>query len=48
MCTNILVQFKPMAKELRLILMILKINNDLDRISDHAVNIADRTIFLID
>jgi len=48
MCTNTLAQFQPMAKELRLILMILKINNDLERIGDHAVNIADGAAFLID
>ena len=47
-CTNTLAQYQPMAKDLRFILMILKINNDLERIGDHAVNIADGAIFLID
>lgn len=31
---------QPVASDLRLILATLKINNDLERISDHAVNIA--------
>jgi phosphate transport system protein len=31
---------QPVASDLRLILAALKINNDLERISDHAVNIA--------
>jgi phosphate transport system protein len=48
LCTNTLAQFQPMAKDLRLILMILKIVNDLERIGDHAVNIADGSLFLID
>ena len=33
---------QPMAVDMRLLTMILKINNDLERIGDHAVNIAER------
>lgn len=33
---------QPMAVDLRLIAMSLKISNDLERISDHAVNVAKR------
>ncbi len=38
---------QPVAKDLRLILAILKINNDLERIGDHAVNIAESAIGLV-
>jgi phosphate transport system protein len=46
-CIEIIAQFEPRAKNLRLILMILKMNNDLERMGDHAVNIADSASFLI-
>jgi phosphate transport system protein len=47
MCTTIIAQFGPKAKDLRTVLMILKINNDLERIADHAVNTAESGLFLI-
>ena len=47
-CTRILALLHPEAEDLRTVLMILKINNDLDRIGDHAVNVAERAIFLAD
>ncbi len=46
-CIEIIAQFEPKAKNLRHILMILKMNNDLERMADHAVNIADSASFLI-
>lgn len=46
-CIEVIAQFEPRAKNLRLILMILKMNNDLERMADHAVNIADSASFLI-
>lgn len=39
-CFNILAKQGPVAKDLRLILSILKINNDLERMGDQAVNIS--------
>lgn len=38
--------FQPMAVDLRILVMILKINTDLERMGDHAVNIAERALFL--
>ena len=38
---DILALQQPVASDLRLILAIQKINNDLERIGDHAVNIAE-------
>ncbi|MCX7983732.1 MAG: phosphate signaling complex protein PhoU [Bacteroidetes bacterium] len=38
---------QPVASDLRFILAALKINNDLERIGDHAVNIAEATDVLI-
>ena len=37
---------QPVAADLRLVTAILKINTDLERMGDHAVNIAERTISL--
>jgi phosphate transport system regulatory protein PhoU len=37
---------QPMASDLRFILAALKINNDLERIGDHAVNIAQSALVL--
>ncbi len=38
---------QPMAVDLRFITAILKINNDLERMGDHAVNIAERALILM-
>jgi phosphate transport system protein len=39
--TSLIAQHQPMARDLRTILMVLRITNDLERIGDHAVNIAE-------
>lgn len=45
---RILALYQPEAEDLRTVTMIMKINNDLERIGDHAVNIAEQTIYLAD
>jgi len=41
-CLKILALHQPVASDLRLIIAIIKINNELERIADIAVNIAKR------
>jgi len=45
---KILGLYQPEAEDLRTVTMIMKINNDLERIGDHAVNIAEKAIYLAD
>ena len=45
-CLKILALHQPVAGDLRYIVCIFKINNDLERIGDLAVNIAERSVFL--
>jgi phosphate transport system protein len=45
-CLKILALYQPVAVDLRFIVAVLKINNDLERIADLAVNIAERAVFL--
>jgi phosphate transport system protein len=40
-CTALIAQRQPMARDLRTILMILRMTTDLERIADHGVNIAE-------
>ncbi len=47
-CLKILALHQPVAIDLRYIVAVLKINNDLERIGDLAVNIAERTLYLCD
>ena len=41
-CVKTLALYHPVATDLRLITAVIKINNDLERIADYAVNIARR------
>ncbi|MFA6466124.1 MAG: phosphate signaling complex protein PhoU, partial [Desulfurivibrionaceae bacterium] len=45
-CLKILALYQPVAIDLRFIVAVLKINSDLERIGDLAVNIAERGLFL--
>ncbi|MCD6319648.1 MAG: phosphate signaling complex protein PhoU [Candidatus Desulfofervidaceae bacterium] len=45
--TQISALYQPEAKLLRTILMIIKINYDLERVGDHAVNIAQSAVDLL-
>lgn len=45
-CLKILALYQPVATDLRFVIAVLKINNDLERIGDEAVNIAERAHFL--
>ncbi len=46
-CTTLIAQFQPMAKDLRTILVIYNMNNALERMGDHMVNIAESALELI-
>ncbi len=45
-CLKILALYQPVAVDLRFIVTAFKINNDLERIADLSVNIAERSEFL--
>ncbi len=45
-CLKILALHQPVAVDLRFIVAVLKINSDLERIGDLAVNIAERASYL--
>ncbi|MCU0285326.1 MAG: phosphate signaling complex protein PhoU [Acidobacteria bacterium] len=45
-CLKILALYQPVAIDLRFIVAVLKINNDLERIGDEAVNISARAMFI--
>jgi phosphate transport system protein len=45
---NLLALQQPMAKDLRLIAMAMQISKDLERVGDHAVNIAEKVHWLVE
>jgi phosphate transport system protein len=47
-CIHLLALHQPMARDLRLITMIMRISNDLERVGDHATNIAEAVKDLAD
>ena len=47
MCLKLLLQQQPVASDLRLISSVLKMITDIERIGDHAVNIAEWVVFSV-
>lgn len=47
-CSRIIVTQQPLAKDLRIVLSGLKIDTDLERMADHAVDIAKTTLRIAD
>src|SRR5512136_2425567 len=47
-CLKVLALHQPVAIDLRVIIAVLKINNDLERIGDLAVDIAQRAEYISD
>ena len=45
-CLKILALYQPVATDLRFVVAVLKINNDLERMGDLARNVAKRVVFL--
>ena len=45
-CLKLLALYQPVAIDLRFIVAVLKINSDLERVGDLAVNIAERAVYL--
>ena len=48
LCTSLIAQYQPMARDLRTILMVYKMNEDLERMADHTVNISQSSLRLLD
>jgi phosphate transport system protein len=47
-CLDLIVRHQPMARDLRFITTGMKINSELERIADIAVDIAQRTLEIVD
>ena len=47
MAISLLALQQPMARDLRFIMMAMKIGNDLERVGDHAENIADAVKYMV-
>jgi phosphate transport system protein len=48
LCITLIAKYQPAAKDLRTIMMIAQMNNDLERMADLAVNIVESSLFLIE
>ena len=45
-CLKILALHQPVATDLRFVVSVMKVNNDLERMGDLAVNVAERSAYL--
>ncbi len=45
-CLKVLALHQPVAVDLRFIIVVLKVNNDLERMGDQAINVLERIEFL--
>ncbi|MEM9554165.1 MAG: phosphate signaling complex protein PhoU [Acidobacteriota bacterium] len=45
-CLKVLALHQPVANDLRFVVAVMKVNNDLERVGDLAGNLAERAIFL--
>ena len=48
LCLTMIAKYQPRARDLRTILMALGMSKDLERMADHAVNLAEDGLYLID
>lgn len=46
-CLKVLALHQPVAADLRFVITVMKVNNDLERMGDYAVHIAERTEYLL-
>jgi len=47
-CIELMARHQPVGSDLRFLIGVIKITNDLERMGDHAVNIADCIKFLVE
>lgn len=47
-CIQTIARYQPQAGDLRIVMMIARMNNDFERMADEAVNIAEASLFLIE
>lgn len=47
-CLKVIALHQPVATDLRFVAACLEIDNDLERIADHATNIAEDVVYLVE
>lgn len=47
-CLHTLALYQPVAADLRFVICVVKINSELERVADLAVNLAEQALFLMD